>query len=391
MDISLYFEPVDTSITGLPETMGAHQLARNIEGHFEKTGFPSLENTDIALFGVKEERNAVNNAGCANGPDVIRKKLYRLFPSTSNVKITDLGNIRQGHTVEDTYFAVSQVAEELIKNKVVPIIIGGSQDLTYANYKAYENLKEIINIVSVDSSFDLGETEQALNAQSYLSKIILHQPNYLFNYTNLGYQTYYVDQEAIRLMRNLYFDIMRLGDVRADMKEVEPVVRNADMLSFDISAIRMSDAPGNANAGPNGFYGEECCQIMRYAGMSDKLSSIGFYEYNPLFDRQEQTAHLIAQAIWYFIEGYSYRTHDFPHKEKGNFIKFMVTIENHDDNLIFFKSKKSERWWMEVSCPEKLKSKYERHYVVPCSYADYETALTNEVPNRWWQVFQKLM
>ncbi|MFN8133913.1 MAG: hypothetical protein U0Z17_01300 [Bacteroidales bacterium] len=34
--------------------------------------------------------------------------------------------------------------------------------------------------------------------------------------------------------------------------------------------------PGNANAIPNGFYGEEACQLMRYAGMSDKISSIGF-------------------------------------------------------------------------------------------------------------------
>ena len=111
--------------------------------------------------------------------------------------------------------------------------------------------------------------------------IILHQPNYLFNYTNIGYQTYFVDQDAVRLMKKMFFDTYRLGFVNRNIEEMEPMVRNADMLSFDISSIRQSDAPGCANATPNGFYGEQACQIMRFAGMSDKLTSLGIYEYDP--------------------------------------------------------------------------------------------------------------
>jgi hypothetical protein len=192
-------------------------------------------------------------------------------------------------------------------------------------------------------------------------------------------------------MGKLYFDCYRLGFFKHNMEEVEPIVRNADILSFDISAIRMSDAPGTGKASPNGFYGEEACQIMRYAGLSDKLSSIGLYEFNPSLDRNGQTAHLIAQMIFCFIDGYVNRKADFPIAPKKDFAKYHVLVDDEEKyQIIFYKSPKSDRWWMEVPYPTSKNARYERHYLVPCSYSDYEFALNNGMPDRWWQTFQKL-
>lgn len=391
MNISVFFEPIELPNIQPAFSQQKARLIDIIQSFNENSGFPDLEKVDIAIIGVTEDRNSISNEGCKDAPEHVRKYLYSLFQGPNKPRIADLGNVKNGHSVSDTYFAVSQIISELISNNVLPIIIGGSQDITYANYLAYEKLGQIVNIVSVDSSFDLGTIESDIDAKSYLSKIILHEPNYLFNYANIGYQTYFVDQEAIRLMKNLYFDAYRLGVVRSNMEEVEPVVRNADILSFDISAIRQSDAPGNQNASPNGFYGEECCQITRYAGMSDKLSSIGFYEFNPKFDNNGQTAQLVAQMIWYFIEGYYNRKGDFPFKNKEDYKKFYVPIENHDNELEFVKSKNSDRWWMKVPCKSSEKAKYERHYMVPCSYSDYLKANDHDIPDKWWQVYQKLM
>ncbi len=239
--------------------------------------------------------------------------------------------------------------------------------------------------------FDLGNDSNIIDSQSYLSNIILHQPNYLFNYTNIGYQSYFVDKEAVDLMNKLYFDTYRLGNVRENMDEVEPVVRNADMVSIDISAVRSADAPGNGNAIPNGFAGEELCRIVRYAGLSDKLSSIGFYEYNPTYDTREQTAMLISQALWYFLEGYYQRKDDYPARARDKYVKFHVKIQDHKEEIIFYKSKLSERWWMEVPVETDLMTKYERHYMVPCSHSDYQNAMDNNIPDRWWQVYQKML
>jgi arginase family enzyme len=278
---------------------------------------------------------------------------------------------------------------ELLKNNVLPLIIGGSQDLTFAQYNAYQQLEQTVNIASVDAYFDLGTTEEKIHAHSYLGKIILQEPNFLFNFSNIGYQTYFVGYDQIELMEKLYFDAYRLGQVRKDMEEVEPIIRNADIVSFDITSVRFSDAPGNGKASPNGFYGEEACQIARYAGISDKLSSIGFYEINPDLDKHGQTAHLAAQMIWYFIEGYYNRKKDLPLVNKSAFTKYRVAIKNSEQEIVFIKSKKSERWWMEVPYPSN-KAKYERHHIVPCSYKDYKMACDQELPERWWQALHKL-
>lgn len=391
MEIALYLQPVRIPEFHTPFGVNQRQLGDTLLIYEEDGPFPDLEGIDIAIVGVMEDRMAINNKDCAAAPDAIRKKLYSLYQENRGMKVADIGNIRPGHGIEDTYYAMREVVSALLRAGIVPVILGGSQDLTYANYLAYEAVGQIINIVSIDSSFNLGQEGSELDSASYLSKIILHKPNFLFNYANLGYQTYYVDQEAIKLLDNLLFDSFRLGSVRADLSATEPILRNADMLSFDISSIRRSDAPGNGNAGPNGFYGEEACQIVRYAGLSDKLTSIGFYEYNPSLDQNGITAELIAQMIWYFFEGFYKRRKDFPLRDKEKYTKYIVHIDEGNHEIEFFKSKVTGKWWMKVPVANEMGAKYERHYLVPCAYSDYERAMQNDVPDRWWKVYQKLM
>ncbi|MFO7872859.1 MAG: formimidoylglutamase [Bacteroidales bacterium] len=395
METADFFEPINPDCFPVKESRHPLILSRFVKAYRQGEAFPSLDEVDIAILGVKEDRNAPSNEGCALAPDYVRKYLYQLFQGPFKTRIADLGNIAAGDSVNDTYFAVKTVIAQLLEKNITPVIIGGGQDITYANYTAYESLGQIINVAAVDARFDIGlKKEEPLHHQNYLNTILTRKPNYMFNFANIGYQGYFVDQDAIELMDKLYFDIYRLGWVRNNMEEVEPIVRNADLMSFDVSAIRQSDAPGNTNASPNGFYGEEACQIVRYAGLSDKLSSIGFYELNPAFDMGNQTAHLVAQMVWYFIDGYYHRKNDYPDKQikdSSAFIKYVVTIREFQNKIQFYKSKRSDRWWMEVPCPPSLQRKYERQFLVPCSYHDYQEACRNEIPDKWWQVYQKFV
>ena len=352
--------------------------------------FPELENIDMAIIVVCESRNSINNEGSSLAPDQVRNYLYNLYQGSFRARLVDLGNIQQGHEVEDTYYALKTTIEYLIRNNVIPIIIGGSQDLTYAQFLGYENLEQTINVVTVDSTFDIGNPEDDIKNNAYLGKIILYQPNFLFNYSNIGYQTYLVDPTSLNMMNRLYFDAYRLGQVRDMIEESEPVIRHADMLSFDISSIKHSDAPANSMASPNGFYAEEACQMMRYAGMNDKLTSVGIYEINPEFDVQGKTASLAAQMIWCFADGFYNRKNDFPSRTSNDYVKFHVVLQDEKYTINFFKSKKSDRWWMEVPYPPTKGLKFERHTLLPCSYKDYELAVSNELPDRWWQTYQKL-
>ena len=215
----------------------------------------------------------------------------------------------------------------------------------------------------------------------------MKQPNNLFNYSNLGYQTYFNSQEEIDLINSLFFDAYRLGEVK-NLELVEPVMRDADLVSVDIGAIKANYAFANKNTSPNGFNGEEICAVARYAGLSDKVTSFGVFEYNSLFDVNNQTAKLIAQMVWYFIEGYNFRAKDYPYTTKEKYQKFSVMFED-DDPISFYKSDRSGRWWMEINLI--TDNKYKRHTLIPCTYKDYEDALDQKIPERWYKAQQKLI
>jgi len=386
MELSIYLESIIAEISST-EKWKKNTLGYSIQQYSDDI---KLSDYDIAFIGVMEERGASDNKGCGSAPNRVREQLYGLFHRFDNVKILDLGNIKAGNSYRDTYFALTAVISELVKKEVVPVIIGGSHDLTYANYQAYEKLEQVVNLVTIDRSIDLGLIEADITDSNFINHIVMHQPNFLFNYSSVGYQSYYVDQEIDALMERMHFDAYRLGIVRSNMEEMEPIVRNADIVSFDINAIKSSDCLGYCEPNPNGFSGEEACKITRYAGLSDKLTSIGFYNYNPVFDENGRSAMLLAQMIWYFIEGFEGRKGDYPVATKSKYTKYHVAIEEGKHELLFYKSEFSGRWWMEVPFPSDLKNKFIRHQMVPCSYKDYEMAISGSMPNRWWQTFQKL-
>lgn len=394
MSLADFFTPISSPDISNRDNYLNSQLGSAILPYTEE--FPDLYSEEakphLAIIGVEEDRASVGNNGCAKGSNAIRKHLYELYQGDYPVKIVDLGNIKAGSSINDTYAAVRLVVEELVKHDILPIILGGGHDLTYAQYTGYENLEQKVEVAIIDSKFDLDQAnaeDMPLNSQTYLNKIILHQPDYLFNLSNIAFQTYLVSKESINMYDKLFFTTQRLGAISGKLDQAEPLIRAADMISFDIGAIRASEAIGNANAMPNGLYGDQACQLARYAGMSDKCTSVGFYEFNPTFDPFGHTAMLVSQMIWCFLDGFYNRKHDAPLYPKSAYIIYRTPLENEDHELVFVKSKKSDRWWMQVPYFG-TKSVNERYYLVPCRYEDYQMAVAGEMPDLWWKTHQKL-
>lgn len=391
MNINVFLNNIDQDFIDKCNLYHPRQIGNTITLFDNNDEDLDLSIFKLAIIGVEEERNSFDNKGCREAPNAIRKQFYQLFNHWSELKIIDLGNIKTGFEIEDTYYALNNVVMTLMKYHIVPIILGGSQDLTFPIYQVYENTGKLVNITSIDSRFDIGQDNENLNSNSYLSYIILHQPNFLFNYTNIGYQSYYIDNQNIKLMKDLLFDVHRIGKIRNNIELTEPLIRNADILTIDISALKAADAPGIRNNSPNGFSSEEGCQMTRYAGLNNKLTSIGFFEYNPSYDINNVTANTISQMIWYFIEGFNSRIYDFPHYDSLDFKRYNVKLENIDDEIVFLCHKITGKWWMDLSFKSKNREKYERHHYIPCSQEDYDLTMQNEIPDKWWQFYQKLM
>ncbi len=381
---SIYFTPVDGSPD--PEE---DRLSGRIEAYREKGAFPDLsEGTDIALIGVEEYRRTA--IGSEEGSEAFRKEFYGLADHFPDIRIIDLGNIKPGHTPEDTDHALSNSVAMAISHEVLPIVIGGGHDLTYAQFRGYQDLERTVNLGITDARVDLGDPEEDLSDRGFLGQLLAHRPNFLFDLVQIGTQKHFVPKELMEVMEKMHFDLFRLGEVQGQVHEMEPLLRDLDLFSFDLSAMKASEVPAGIGTAPNGLYGEEACQIMRYAGMNDKLTSLGLYGYAPSLDPDGMTASMMAQMVWYFIEGYASRKKDLPILNRKDLKRFTVDLESSDHRLVFYKSRKSDRWWMEVPYPPDPAFEHSRTRLTPCSYNDYLTALGDEIPDKWWRTYRKL-
>ena len=384
MDLNLFFSPVDEII--FDDISSVSSICKSININSNK--IPDLKGHDLALIGITENRGNDRNAGVANAADEIRRKFYRLKRGKGSYHIIDLGNLNNGVDLDESYGRLKEVCEFLIGQGILPLIFGGSHDMSLGQFYGYEGLEKLISVLNVDALLDLDEEGPANS--SHLHKMLVYDPNFLFNYSHLAYQSYLIETSSIEVLERLYFETYRVGMLRQVLEEMEPVIREADMLSFDITAIRSSDAPGNINAQPFGLSGEEACQICWYAGMNDKLSSAGFYEYNPDHDDEaKKTASVVATMIWYFVEGF------YDRKNEGGFssndyLKYVVYMPgSQPSTIVFYKSKLSEKWWLEVPSESSV-SAFGRNSLVPCAYADFQTASDGEVPDRFVNAMARL-
>jgi hypothetical protein len=156
-------------------------------------------------------------------------------------------------------------------------------------------------------------------------------------------------------------------------------------VSLDLNAVKSADSGNFTVFSPNGFSGKEICTLARYAGISDKVSSFGVFNQNGT----SHEAVLIAQICWYFIEGVQQRSNEYPFGSKENYIKYIVPLEGEE--LVFYKSNKTERWWIEIPYLSSSNTKLKKSTLLPCSNEEYIAACGNEIPERWWKAQRKNM
>jgi formiminoglutamase len=387
MDLNEYFDPVSLErprFGYLPET---DTFSHHVSVHTPDLPIRELDRHQVALFGVPED-----TGGCIKGsgeaPDQIRNQLYRLRKINRNLRIYDLGNIKKSGQISDTYFALRDILLELQERRIISIILGGSQDLSRGAFLALEKSAGMQQVLTVDSMLDFSEAgDDPIDSRNYLNQLLKPPGSEHFSYINLGHQAYFVTDSQLDRLERSYLQSIRLGEARSNLQHAEPLIRDSVFVGIDMGAVKHADAPGVSIASPNGFSGDELCQITRYAGLSEKVRILGFFEFNPSSDLNDQTAHLAAQAIWYFTEGITRRISEHPLDTPEHIKKFIVKLNAAGHDIIFHKSTLSERWWMEIPVKNPVTG---YNFFISCSYEDYQQACNQEIPDRWWRYLHRL-
>ena len=327
----------------------------------------------VAIIGVDETRNAYPMPYIAKA-DNVRYWLYQLA-SFNNLKISDFGNLKLGNSPADTYSAVSYLTESLVKSGIIPIYICGSHDLTLPIVEGLLKAMSKVEIGIIDSSFDVMNCE-SVNSRSFVSKIA--QEYQLRTTTNIiGYQSFLVSAAQQKYLDDNGIDSYRIGLIRQNINEMEPVLRDCDLISFDAGCVRQTDMPASQQLSPNGLYTEEACQLATFAGLSDKSKSFGTFGLVSKNTPLEVSASLTAQIIWHYIYGVSQRKNDYPKCNLDGYKKIFVKLNNTESDIVFYQNLENERFWMEI--PE-VKGKEKR--IISCSKSDYTQLVNNKISDR---------
>jgi arginase family enzyme len=368
-----FLEPLNLSELSNDEGYRDTRLGSHIAAN--ESYFPDVEHADIVVVGCGENRGSLAAENVNDGPNAVRREFYSLFHWHKDVQVADVGNIKIGASMHDTYAALRSVVNELITHNKRVVIIGGSHDLTMAQYKAYAAKEQIIEATCVDARIDLN-MDSVLPADQFLMEMLVGEPNFVKHYNHIGFQSYFVHPAMLETIDRLRFDCYRVGRVKENIEDMEPVIRNSNLFSFDISAIQHSHAPAN-HLTPNGFTGEEACQLMQYAGMSTNVSTIGLYGYIPQQDSFNLTAKQLSHMLWYLMDGIGKGKLEAKLEDRECFTEFKMAFA--EVQTTFLQSKKTGRWWMEA--PDGR--------MIACSYFDYMAASSNDIPERWLRAAER--
>jgi len=368
-----FLDPVNLSEISLDAGYKEGQIGKVVQLYEDE--FPDIDEADLILVGCTEQRGAalLHQSGAANA---IRNEFYSLFYWHQDIRLVDIGNVKTGKSMNDTYAALKMVLHELVHAGKTVVVLGGSHDLTLAQYHAFADDRRLIDAVGIDAVIDIN-IDSPFRSDNFLMELLTAEPNYMRHYNHIGFQSYYVHPRMLETMDKLRFDCFRVGSVKEHLEEMEPVIRNCHLFSFDISAIAHAFAPANTLT-PNGFNGEEACTLMQYAGMSPNMQSLGIYGYRPEKDVDNLTARQISQMLWYLLDGRSRGRKEARMDERDSFNEFHTAFA--EVATVFLQSKRTGRWWMQL--PDKQ--------FIACSYKDYLLASSNEIPERWLRAQERI-
>ncbi|MBT3281989.1 MAG: arginase [Cryomorphaceae bacterium] len=365
-------------IDELDENYLQGSLFKKLDIHTLSSGLPNIDNSSVCIVGVNEYRNSFFET---DKQDLysLRKELYKLKFSNWKLTITDLGNLPNGNTVDDTYHALYEICKELLSKKIIIIIIGGSNDIIYPIFKSFDSYNNKVNIVSIDNQFDLYQESDLVSGRTYMNKIIIDDSNMLNDFTNIGYQRHLCSHDELQLMEKLFFEYISLGQISENNMKAEPIMRNANIVGFDMKSLSFSASFNKTQGNPNGIDSRLACILSKYAGQSNKTNFLGLFELN----NNTVSYKLYSEIIWYFLDGVDKRIIESDFNDSQTFNKYIVQTSGRD--IIFYKSKVSEKWWMLIDTTKNTTVTY-----LPCLESDYLDALNDNIPIRWLKATKRI-
>jgi len=281
------------------------------------TGVP--EEARVVILGVPQDVGVKRNlgrVGAAGGPEAIRRALYRLAAWDAERKrsipkgfLCDLGDIDCSGELEDIHRRLSDVVEEIVRQKRVPVVIGGGHDITYGAFCGVHRVHGTLGAFNFDAHLDVRPADSGSHSGTSFRMLI--------------------DEEKIDTTRCIQFGIQPFANAAAHAEWFEGsggVIRTLETIrrvgitgslsatlrvarsgrlpyyaTLDLDAVRAAEAPGVSAPMPDGFEAADLMATARALGADPWCVALDVAEMNPEYDQDGMTARLAAHAIARFV------------------------------------------------------------------------------------------
>ncbi|HKJ46669.1 MAG TPA: formimidoylglutamase [Balneolales bacterium] len=290
-------------------------------GHLIKFGEEQItEDTRIVLIGFPSDEGVKRNwgrPGAAKAPDYIRTALYKLTPPPDQYlsflylldNTVDLGNLNISGDVEEDQDLLGKIIAEYLEKDIIPIILGGGHETAFGHFSGYIHSRKKCHILNWDAHADVRELkEQKAHSGSPFRQAILHPSDICQTYTVAGLLPHSVANKHLDFIsRNNGCFFMKNELNKQKIDQIYSRYTMPVMVTFDMDALDQSYAPGVSAPAVNGMSPDLFLYAARTAGASPHVHSFDFVEFNPDFDRDNQTAKITALTIWYCLAGLAER------------------------------------------------------------------------------------
>ncbi len=358
MNIKLFFDPISSELASEITSNNFSSISLNTENTI-----PKWKEAQVALITLNDTTD-----------ESFRKQFYKLNNFSNKGLIADLGSLRLGSDSESSILRLAEVLEALIQNNTIPIVLAKEATWSEAVKIAFKHLGTLLSTTRISATIS---EEKSLNG-------VVNENGLMYNTikeATIAYQRPLNNPEKIKELKNENTDLYSIGEIRNNINETEPVLRGSKNIDFSLSAVKCFEIPGFVEKSPFGLTYEEACQLAWFSGLSDSLKSFVLYSFSDKDFQDTEKRMFISMLIWYLIEGV-FQKETTKELDNNKRLKYSVSLSDKNLDLVFYKSRFSEKWWFDSLNEGKSNS------LIPCSYQDYEEAVSGKITDRLFKALK---
>ncbi|MBD2715255.1 arginase family protein [Microvirga sp. STR05] len=282
-----------------------------------------LPEAEVCLVGLPLDFGTVlegGRPGAAGAPAAMRRELGR-YHKTYNLehnvrldglRIADAGDLQLSHPDHATNHAhIREQMADLLRRYPRVVVLGGSHDGSYSTVRGLFDAagSQPVSGINLDAHADVKDKPGLISSGTPFGKLLREGFLDGSRFTEIGLHSNLNTFEDIEFLHQQQAHIVPLAHVQAEgmplymSRALSRAATSPAFVSFDVDGCAEAFAPAVSAPSADGFTPRQATEAAFLAGQKPEVRLFEVVEFNPIFDRDNQTARLAATIVAAYLTG----------------------------------------------------------------------------------------